>query len=359
MMDGGERDEAAVRHPIRVLPVLLLAASAFASDAAPPGVASDADLDRLLPRLSNWTRWGAGDERGTLNHLTPERVRAARNLVTLGQTISLARPVRLLDNPGIRRAQYEMQKHEGGSRDYLGAIWHGFAQTHLDALCHGFANPREMYRGIPTSEVQPDGCHRLGVERMAEGGIVGRGVLLDVAALHGGALAPGTAIRVRDLEAAARRQKVSVRPGDLLAVRTGLGARNTREQRAGLHPECLAWLKDKDVAVLLGDGDSDVAPLPGFERWQSPIHSIAIPHLGSSCWSSRPGGCWAPPAPPSTRSRCSRAGSVVRSAHPCARKAPLTRRRRRTCPPGRACGPPGRWPSCRRRLHTGCATSSG
>jgi kynurenine formamidase len=275
--DGANASEAAVRHAIRLLlvPFLLSAGAASAED-----IRTDADLDRLLPRLSNWSRWGTADERGTLNHLTPERVRAARRLVREGITVALARAVTLSGNEGIRRAQYEMQKDEGGSRDYLGAIWHGFAQTHLDALCHGFASPQTMYGGIATSEVRDDGCRRLGIEKMAERGIVGRGVLLDVAALHGAPLAPGTAIRVRDLEAAARRQRVTIRPGDLLAVRTGAGVRNTREARAGLHPECLAWLKDREIAVLLGDGDSDVAPLPGFVRWASPIHSLAIPYLG-------------------------------------------------------------------------------
>lgn len=250
------------------------------SSAEPPSVRSDADLDALLPRLSNWGRWGAGDQLGTLNHLTPARVKAARALVRSGLSVSLARKVSLGENPGIRRSQHELQKDEGGSRDYVGAIWHGFAQTHLDALCHGFANPGQMYGGIPTAEVTVSGCRRLGIDAMAERGIVGRGVLLDLAAVRGGPLAPGTAILPRDLEAAARRQRVELRPGDLLAVRTGAGPRNTREQRAGLHPACLAWLKDRDVAVLLSDGDSDVQPLPGFERWQSPIHSIGIPYLG-------------------------------------------------------------------------------
>jgi hypothetical protein len=32
--------------------------------------------------------------------------------------------------------------------------------------------------------------------------------------------------------------------------------------------------------VTVRPGDSDVAPLPGFERWASPIHSVGIPYLG-------------------------------------------------------------------------------
>lgn len=243
-------------------------------------ITEDADIDRLLPRLTNWGRWGAADELGTLNYLTRDRVRAARRLVREGVSVSLARPVALAGNSGIRNAQYEMFKDESGSRDYLGAVWHGFSQTHLDALCHGFASSQQMYNGISTGEVRPTGCRRLGVDAMARQGIVARGVLLDIAELRGGPLPPGTAIQVRDLEEAARRQRVPLRSGDALAVRTGAGLQNTRDRRAGLHPECLAWVQERQISVLLSDGDSDVAPLSGFDRWAAPFHSVGIPYLG-------------------------------------------------------------------------------
>jgi kynurenine formamidase len=215
-----------------------------------------------------------------LNYITAAKIRDAYALVTEGRTVSLARAVRLAGNEGIRRAQYEMMKDESGTRDFIGGVWHGFAQTHLDALCHAFADPGRMYNGIPTSEVTDTGCGKLDIGVIAERGVVGRGVLLDVGALHGGSLEPGTAIMVADLEEAVRRQRVAIRSGDLLLVRTGAGTRNTRELRAGLHPECLPWVKEKQIALLMSDGDSDVAPLPAFSRWGSPFHAIAIPHLG-------------------------------------------------------------------------------
>lgn len=271
---------------IRTSIVLLFAAalvncaSSPAPTAARPAVTSDADLDALLPQLSNWGRWGAADQLGTLNYITPATIRNARTLVTDGRTVSLARAVTLAGNEGIRRAEYEMMKDEFGTRDYLGGVWHGFAQTHLDALCHAFANPSQMYNGIPTAEVTAAGCGKLDIGAIAERGVVGRGVLLDVGALRGGALEPGTAILVADLEQAARRQNVEIRSGDILLVRTGAGTRNTRERRAGLHPECLPWVKEKQIALLVSDGDSDVAPLPAFDRWSSAFHAVAIPHLG-------------------------------------------------------------------------------
>lgn len=265
---------------VALLALALFAGGCASAPAARPPIASDADLDAALPGLSNWGRWGAGDQLGTLNYITPAALREARKLVSVGRTVSLARPVTLAGNDGIRRAQYEMMKDESGTRDFLGAVWHGFAQTHLDALCHAFTATGEMYNGVPTSEVSETGCGKLDISVIAARGVAGRGVLLDVGALRGGALEPGTPIMVSDLEEAARRQRTRVRPGDILVVRTGAGTRNTRDRRAGLHPECLAWVREKQVAMLVSDGDSDVAPLPAFERWASAFHAVAIPYLG-------------------------------------------------------------------------------
>jgi hypothetical protein len=40
------------------------------------------------------------------------------------------------------------------------------------------------------------------------------------------------------------------------------------------------WVKEKQIALLISDGDSDVAPLPAVERWSSAFHAIGIPYLG-------------------------------------------------------------------------------
>lgn len=243
-------------------------------------VETDADIERLLPELTNWGRWGKEDQLGTLNYITAAHRRKAAALVKTGRIVALAREVSITKTEGIRRGTYEMMRDEGGSRDFIGMIFHGFAQTHLDALCHAFTPEGKMYNGFSVTEVTPQGANKLGVERMAAGGITGRGVLLDIAVLRGGTLAPGMPISIADLEAAERRQKVRVGAGDMLFVRTGAGSGNTRERRAGLHPECLSWVHKRQVALLGGDGDSDVAPLAGFERFASAMHSVAIPFMG-------------------------------------------------------------------------------
>jgi hypothetical protein len=50
-----------------------------------------------MTALSNWGRWGADDELGTLNLVTAERVAAAAALVTAGRRVSCAWPV----DPGV------------------------------------------------------------------------------------------------------------------------------------------------------------------------------------------------------------------------------------------------------------------
>jgi kynurenine formamidase len=84
-----------------------------------------------------------------------------------------------------------------------------------------------------------------------------------------------------ELKAAERAEAVAVGEGDILFIRNGAGAANTYELGTGLHPDCLAWLRERRIAVVSSDSDSDVhPPLAGFHRWSEPVHMIAIPYLG-------------------------------------------------------------------------------
>jgi kynurenine formamidase len=160
---------------------------------------------------------------------------------------------------------------------------HGFAVTHVDALCHLFTPEGRdgMYNGWPVDAVTAAGARSLGIEHVGAVGIVGRGVLLDVAEVHGGPLALGSAITPDDLEAAERRHDVRVAEGDILFVRNGAGPANGYRHGTGLHAACLPWLKERGVAVLSSDSDSDVHPAPpGFARWPEPMHMVGIPYLG-------------------------------------------------------------------------------
>ena len=252
-------------------------------------IMTDDDIERLLPQLSNWGRWGREDQLGTLNYITPQtRLRAAA-LIKTGQTIPLGREISPASTKGLRQSKYELHRYEdpppeeAGCIDYIGMIYHGFAVTHLDALCHIFTpeGKNGMYNGFPISDVTAEGASRLGIEHAGQHGIAGRGVLLDVAALKGGPLAPGSVITPDDLEGAERAAAVTAGEGDILFIRNGAGAANTYELGSGLHADCLVWLHERRIAVVSSDSDSDVhPPLPGFPRWSEPIHMIAIPYMG-------------------------------------------------------------------------------
>src|SRR5436190_3671226 len=64
-----------------------------------PEVAVPFDGDDVIKdyiaKYSNWDRWGADDELGTLNHVGPEQVVAAAQLVRQGRVISLTLPYNL------------------------------------------------------------------------------------------------------------------------------------------------------------------------------------------------------------------------------------------------------------------------
>ena len=267
----------------------------FASDVPTP-----TELEALFDELSNWGRWDDGDDRGALALITDEHRANAASLVRSGRTVSLAHdlPVRpSAETP--HPAQHHMlrsgdaidttgvQGYEA-CHDFVGTSVHGMGLTHIDALCHMFVRGR-MFNGLGPEHVRSTGALRNTIIDAAEG-IVGRGVLLDVPAARGvDHLDGGEPVRVDDLEAAERAAGLEVGPGDLLLVGTGRDVRRAAtpdglnpigDGLAGLHPECLPWLRERDVAVLGCDGISDVLPGSGIDGWPFPIHQIGITAMG-------------------------------------------------------------------------------
>jgi kynurenine formamidase len=253
--------------------------------------------------LSNWGRWGADDVRGTLNLVTPDVVRTATALVSEGLTISCAREVGWGSgfSEDKERPQHFMSRTgtaarptgaDGGS-DWVVLPMHGLVMTHLDAPSHMFWNGR-MYNGQEASAVTAERGARLGSIEPFGNGVVGRGVLLDVArALDVDCLEPEHAISPDELDAAAARQSVEVRPGDILMVRTGYGAARTQApwpagtgpypqdmhpHLPGLGPSCLPWMREHDVAVVGTDTGTDARP--SAYSFLAPFHVVAMTAIG-------------------------------------------------------------------------------
>lgn len=275
--------------------------------AAPPATQpSEPDPDEttarflvLMKELSNWNRWGAEDQLGTLNLITPAKTRAALGLVREGVTVSMQRPLEMtkeVDNPTppvlnmIRpgKGQAIGKFKTGGTASTLNLTYHNFVQTHMNALCH-FLYDGKMYNGHSQDLVTPESGAIKNSIMSFKGGVVTRAVLLDMAR-HKGVdwLEPGEVFYPADLEACERKTGVRVSSGDVLLVRTG---RTLRRQKlgpwplaqgvAGMHMECAKWMHDRGVALVGGDGDQDVRPsrVTGIS---APIHTLCHVAMGMS-----------------------------------------------------------------------------
>lgn len=253
------------------------------------------DFEELYERCKHWGRWGADDQRGALNFITPEVRAAAAALVREGATVSCSLPLPVDPAPDNPRPVMHLMLRagdlvteadpQGGSMDYFAIAPHGIATSHLDALCHVFWRG-QMYNGFPASDVTSAGSRSLAID-VAREGIVSRGVLLDIPRLRGVPfLKPGEAIHARELEQAEAAQGVRVQSGDILIIHTGRQAWHASVPPsdylagfAGLHPDAGPWLHDREVAVLGCDGISDVTPSP-VEGVRLPFHVLPIVAMG-------------------------------------------------------------------------------
>lgn len=261
-------------------------------------VRAPAEAEAIFEEVKNWGRWGADDERGTLNLVTPAVVADAVSVVQAGVTIGCG-SLDLLQTavnpapaqrfmtlvPDTQSADY------GICRDYLAFAPHGPGITHLDALCHVFYKG-QMYNGRPASLVTSAGAGANSIAAVRDG-VVTRGVLLDIPALRGVEFVdPAEPIRVDELVEAEERFGVVVKPGDALLVRVGRFARRRRlgleaerlEGRrhlrlAGLDIDCLPWLKERGVALMVSDAGHDALPSP-FGPEISPIHIGCLVFMG-------------------------------------------------------------------------------
>jgi kynurenine formamidase len=190
----------------------------------------------------------------------------------------------------------EVSHHSGGAvrfdavTDYVGISAHG-SNTHLDGLAH-YSWDGKNYNGFDVSETTSiGGAQKLSVHHASDG-IVSRGVLLDICALHGVEwLDPGQAIAPDELRAAEERQGTTVQAGDALLVHTGHVARTLARGPAGppgpmapqpgLTAGCLPYLRERDVAVLGSDAIQDVQP-SGYDSMDlfRPVHAVALVAMG-------------------------------------------------------------------------------
>jgi kynurenine formamidase len=259
--------------------------------------ATRADFDRWMKELSNWGRWGKDDQVGAVNLITADTRRAALQTVKDGVSVSMARRAEIepaLDNPrpisrvmgGSARSASpsDAPREITGASDTITISYHGFVHTHMDAFCHR-AYRGLMYNGFPMTEVTETACNKGSVFAWKDG-IIGRGVLMDIPRLKGvDYLEPGTRIYPEDLDAWAKQTGVTVRPGDIVLIRTGRWALREAKgpyptaQLAGLYVTAAKWLRDHDVAILGSDAAQDARP-SGIDGITEPIHALVLVAMG-------------------------------------------------------------------------------
>jgi kynurenine formamidase len=251
-----------------------------------------------VERVDNWGRWGAEDERGALNLITPEVILRATQVCKTGKAYSLALPIKKDGVPLIpyRGApqRYTLvnyaddQMYAAFGADEVGAnedvlVLASHNETHMDALCHVFYR-KEMYNGFSATTMKTHtGAERLGVDKV--GCIVGRAILLDVAGFLGDeAMSGHHIITSAELEACAQAQGVAVGPGDILLIRTGWLERYLADPEAaaagqpGIGMDAVNFIRDRDV-VAVGADNSAVEATP-FDGPFMTVHIEILIKLG-------------------------------------------------------------------------------
>ena len=218
------------------------------------------------PAGSVWGLFGDDDEIGALNLLTPERVRRAATSVRRGAVFSLDYPINSFPTPSRPSADHTVIEMANDWRD--DSLDRFFLQqtTQIDGLRHVRHTQHGFYGGIDAERVRA-GDPTNGVGRWADRGIVGRGVLVDVAGLRetqGNPLdhAAGEPITPELLDETLTAQGTQLEPGDMVLLRTDY-PRHLRDHATleGAHPHAglaqshatLAWLWDHRIPLVAAD----------------------------------------------------------------------------------------------------------
>lgn len=227
------------------------------------------------------SEWGADDQRGAANRITPQKVLAAASLITKGEIYQLGRPyehgmpllgkrVYSLTIPGLPSAN-PLGTNQIVSNSEMVAAEIGQVGTQFDGLGHVGARvdgEDRFYNGLKLSDIGDSyGLKKLGIEKV--GAIFTRGVLLDIAAYKGvGRLSPDYIISIGDIEGTLTKQKMDIQEGDVVLFHTGHGqlwmTDNDTYLARGPGPgvTALIWLADKKI-VLVGADNWAVEAQPG------------------------------------------------------------------------------------------------
>jgi kynurenine formamidase len=235
------------------------------------------------------SKWGPGDERGSMNHQKPAAVMNAVKLIKSGEIIELAHVLgpqmaffgtRRFDVHAKRTFMNQFSNMRGSNEELVvtelgqvGTQLDGFAhQTHLDSWYNCFKVSENATRS---------GFAKLGIEKL--GMVMTRGVLIDVAGLKDVEMLPDNyEITPQDLQQALQRQGSRLQPGDAVLIHTGwgrlYGKDNPRYVKTcpGVGVAAAEWLAKQDPTLVGADNwPVEVAPNPD-PKLSLPGHQIFL-----------------------------------------------------------------------------------
>jgi kynurenine formamidase len=161
--------------------------------------------------------------------------------------------------------------------------------THIDTLNH-FGLRGKIWNQVSADDaLGVRGWTRSGADKYPP--IVARGVLIDVAKSRQVPHLPASyAITVADLKEALKKQGTTLRPGDVVLLRTGLmtlwpdAAKYRLADQAGLSLEAAQWLVEMQKAMVVGADNFGVEGFPAKDPARNfvPVHSYLLAEHGVS-----------------------------------------------------------------------------
>lgn len=250
--------------------------------------------------------WGPKDEIGRLNLMTPASRQAILSRIRGGSSYDLSVEYfigmpswqaagdphyriwmthtphgTLVDDPlGLGPS---MNRHVS----YTGAAISLYTHmgTHIDALNH-FGLNGEIWNGFKASEHLGDrGWRVAGAEKIPP--IIARGVLIDVAAAKGTDMLPdGYRVTRDDLVEALRKQRVTLKRGDVVLLRTGrmqqyVNARAYMDNPPGMGLAAARFLVEENGAMIVGADNLSFEAFPSeVENNYVPLHTYLLAQHG-------------------------------------------------------------------------------
>ncbi len=248
---------------------------------------------------SNWGKWGPQDEVGGLNYLGPEQILSAVKHVRQGKVFTLQ--MAMCDPrgdpvwPGRRGAERLMICDEGtwegdkapqfpGGLHYADDFITAFLQgsTQYDALGHVWFDG-QIYNGYD-AKTTIGGLSKASVYPIGQRGVVGRGVLIDMARHRGKrSLDKGETFTHEDLLACAEAQGCTIEKRDVLVIHTGFLTQFHEFGKEAFYDgfvepglthsaELVTWFQDMEIPNLVTDTIANEVTIDPASGVALPLH---------------------------------------------------------------------------------------